>query len=375
MSVEFENAWETRKTIAEQWKRDGGKVIGTFNSLIPEEMIRAAGILPVEIISLNKNIANSRRYLPEFLCPYLKDCLEQALTGDLAYLDGAAVSHACESLRGFYGVWKKNAGLPEPFFLQIPATAGEGAKHYFIQELRLFGNYLAGISGRPITDDALRQAIATGNENKQMLKRLYAIRALKDAPVSGTDVVNVIKARLVLPIEQHTAMLRKYLEQLDVKAADTSAGRKVRLTIIGNCVLESATVSKAAEAAGARIVADNLCYGLRLCCESIDDADDPLAAIARHYLTRIPCPGKFPMDVLARQLTDIVVQSGSEGMIWIIDKFCDPYLFQYPLLLDAIKEKKIKLLSLEDGDINNTGRLKLKLEAFVEMLQSDALVF
>ena len=62
-------------------------------------------------------------------------------------------------------------------------------------------------------------------------------------------------------------------------------------------------------------------------------------------------------------------------MIWIIDKFCDPYLFQYPMLLDTIREKEIKLLSLEDGDIKNTGRLKLKLEAFVEMIQSDELVY
>jgi len=375
MSVEFEKAWEDRKSIAQAWKNNGGKVVGTFNSLIPEELICAAGILPIEIISLDKSIANSRKYLPEFLCPYLKDCLEQALAGDLEYLDGAAVSHACESLRGFYGVWRKNAGLPEPFFLQIPATAGEGAKHYFIQELRLFGKYLEGIAGKPITTDALHRAIEEANENRQMLKRLYTAREQKGSPISGSDVVNVIKARLVLPIARHTDMLKEYLDRVDAAPVDAERDERVRLTIIGNCVLESAAVSQAAEEAGARVVADNLCYGLRLCWETVDDAGDPMDAIARHYLTKIPCPGKFPMETLANKLSDIVVKSGSEGMIWIIDKFCDPYLFQYPMLLDAIREKEIKLLSLEDGDIKNTGRLKLKLEAFVEMIQSDELVY
>ena len=375
MSEEFAKVWDNREEIARQWKKDGGKVIGVFNSLVPEEMIRAAGILPVEIISLDKRVADSRKYLPEFLCPYLKDCLEQALADDLNYLDGAAISHACESLRGFYGVWKKNAGLPEPFFLQIPATAGDGARNYFLQELGQFKNYLEGIAGKSITDDALRQAIAEANENRQLLKRLYAEREKKGSPITGSDVINVIKARIVMPLAQHTDMLRQYLERVAVAPAEAAQDDRVRLTIIGNCVLESATVSEAAQASGARIVADNLSYGLRLCWETVDDADDPMEAIARHYLAKIPCPGKFPMETLAGKLTDIVASSGSEGMIWIIDKFCDPYLFQYPMLIEAIRKKEIKLLSLEDGDIKNTGRLKLKLEAFVEMIRSDELVY
>jgi benzoyl-CoA reductase subunit C len=375
MSLAFEKAWEERKTIAREWKNSKGKIVGVFNSLIPEEMVHGAGILPVEIISLDKSIANSRKYLPEFLCPYLKDCLDQALEGDLDDLDGAAIAHACESLRGFYGVWKKNAGLADPFFLQIPATDGEGAKIYFLQELKSLKAYLEGISGNEITDDALHHAIAVSNENKRLLKKLYQHREKKGAVVSSTDVVNVLKARLVLPMDRHTEMLKNYLDQIENAPAAADSQEKVRLTLISNCVLESAIVSEMAEAVSGRIVNDNLCYGLRCCWEEVEDADDPMTAIAEHYLTKIPCPGKFPMDTLSDTLTSFVTKSRSEGMIWVIDKFCDPYLFQYPMLLESIQEKGIKHINLEDGDIKNSGRLRLKLEAFVEMLQSDVLVY
>ena len=375
MSVAFKNAWENRGAIAREWKGRQGKVLGMFNSLIPEEMVHAAGLMPVEIISLDKSIANSRKYLPEFLCPYLKDCLEQALEGELSYLDGVAIAHACESLRGFFGVWKKNAGLVDPFFLQVPATASDGARNYFTQELKNFKIYLERISGKEISDDALHAAISAVNENRGLLKRLYELREKKDSGISGSDVVNVIKARLVIPVDRHTEMLKTYLDQVEKSPPVPDSEKKARLTIISNCVLESATVSEMVEAVGGRIVADNLCYGLRCCWEAVEDGDDPLEAIAGHYLTKIPCPGKFPMDVLSDYLTGFVTKSDSDGMIWIIDKFCDPYLFQYPLLMDSIKEKEIKIISLEDGDIKNTGRLKLKLEAFIEMLQSDGLIY
>ena len=126
-------------------------------------------------------------------------------------------------------------------------------------------------------------------------------------------MVNVIKARLVLPIARHTDMLKEYLDRVEAAPVDAERDERVRLTIIGNCVLESAAVSQAAEEAGARIVADNLCYGLRLCWETVDDAGDPMDAIARHYLTKIPCPGKFPMETLANKLSDIVVKIRQRG--------------------------------------------------------------
>jgi benzoyl-CoA reductase subunit C len=367
MISEFTRLYENRADVANEWKKRNGKVIGFFNSLTPEEMIHAAGALPVEIQSIGEDISESRRYLPEFLCPTLKDCLSQALGGKLSYLDGAVMAHLCESVRGFHGVWEKNSGLSKAYFLQIPATSENEALSFFIEELQNFRRFIEDITENRITDDALNKSIQLYNENRNLVKKLYEIRKTSDGVITGADMVDVLNAALIMPREKHNEMLNILIN--NKKKSVNQDGGALKFYFISNELAEAKIIMSAIEELGGRVISDNLAYGLKYCMEPVVIEGDPMLSLAKHYLSKIPCPGKYPTALLVDNLIASVNQLQCDGIIWSIEKYCDPYLFEFPLLQQAAKENNINLLKIDAEEAVNTGRLKTKLEAFMEMLR------
>ena len=73
-----------------QFKEQGGKVVATECSYLPEEIIWAADILPVRLTGGDKQIeledANSYIYINT--CSYCRTRLQLALAGKFDFLDG-----------------------------------------------------------------------------------------------------------------------------------------------------------------------------------------------------------------------------------------------------------------------------------------------
>ncbi|MFC1822732.1 2-hydroxyacyl-CoA dehydratase subunit D [Thermodesulfobacteriota bacterium] len=373
MIAEMKELYDNRVQLAEDWKRSGGKVLGYFNALTPEELIFAAGLLPVQVLSSKRKISQAGSVLPEFLCTNPKDWLEQALAGELDYLDGVAMSHVCEALRGFYGVWKRNANMPRSFFLQIPSSSGEEAKKYFLQELTLLKIFLEEISGQEVTNDRLLHAIEVYNNHRTLMRQLYDLRQRPGSSISGRDIINTIKAGLVIPKNLHNDKLTQLIRHYGGSEQVQPENGALKLYISGITLDETETIIETIEALGGQVVSDDFCFGLRYCWEHVKVDGDPLESLAEHYLKKIPFPGKYSMGLMADQVTEMVSTSQADGMIWVVEKYCDPYLFHAPILLRKVEEKGIKMLSLEAEEAGNPSRLRMKIEAFMESLQEDLL--
>ena len=368
MISEFKRLYKDKANVADEWKKQNGKVVGYFNALTPEEMIHAAGALPVEIQSVTRDISESRRYLPEFLCPTLKDCLSQALGGELKYIDGAIMAHLCESVRGFYGVWKKNSGLPAAFFLQNPATSEKDAIAFYLEELNSLKVFLENLTGNEITDESLKNSINLYNENRTLVKELYECRKTSPDCIKASEVVDILNAALIMPRDKHNEMLKKMLNEKKKSSVQKDGEKALKFYLISNEFAESQIIMDAVEELDGRVISDNLSYGLKYCMEPVVMEGDPMLSLAKHYLSKIPCPGKYPTALLVDNLVDSISQLQCDGVIWSIEKYCDPYLFAYPLLQQGLKKKGISLLKIDAEEAVNTGRLKTKLEAFMEML-------
>ncbi len=371
MSSQMKELFNNRVQIAKDWKENGGKVLGYLNALTPQEMMYAADILPVQLLTSGIRITRSNMHLPEFLCTHLKDCLEQSLAGELDYLDGLLASHACEGLRGFFGVWKLNANLPNSYLLQVPATAEDDSREYFLHELKLLKNFLEEVSGRKITDERLQHAIEVHNENRSLMQQLSDLRKEPGSPVSGRDVLEALMAGLVIPKDMHNEQLKKLVADYREKAQPPGPKNRINVCIASNALEEIDVILEVIEEAGGHVISDNFCSGTRYCREPVQEGSDPMVSLADHYVGKIPFPGKYPTALIADQLTDMVKDTQADGMIWVAKKFCDPYLFTYPILLDSVKKKDIKLLSIEAEEAGSIPRLKMKIEAFMESLQDD----
>src|SRR5659263_216787 len=162
---------------ARAWKeRTGGKVLGYFCCYAPEEMIHAAGALPVRITGENRDVSKSGAHLQNYCCSLARTGLDMALDGTLSFLDGTVFVHTCDTMQRLSDIWRLNAGFAVHADLVLPVRfETASAWEYMTKELTSFRDELAGELG-PIDDAALVESIKLFNRNRALLAQLYQMR-------------------------------------------------------------------------------------------------------------------------------------------------------------------------------------------------------
>jgi benzoyl-CoA reductase/2-hydroxyglutaryl-CoA dehydratase subunit BcrC/BadD/HgdB len=124
------------------------------------------------------------------------------------------------------------------------------------------------------------------------------------------------------------------------------------------------------EEAGAIVVQDDLCSGARTFRLMVAEDRDPLEALTKRYFQSYFCPTKYlgpqaHRDSLLKEVED----SEAQGVIFLLYKYCEACLFDYPDLKAALDAKGIPTLLLEVEDpFQSKEQLKIRIQAFVEML-------
>ena len=367
MVSEFYEAYCNRHQLAKKWKQEGKKVFGYFCLYVPQELIFAAGIIPVRIRGSTDNPGLADAFLPEFVCSYQRSCLHGALDGSYSYLDGVIFSQRCDINRAIGNIWVENMKLPYSWHVAEPRKDNEPAIEMFAQELRLFKGSLEKYCGHEISDESLQQAIDVYNENRSLRRRVYQLALEDRLALLGSQVFEIMLAGLIMPKDEHNQMLGKLLD--DLPNAGEQAN-KARLLITGN-TLENIEVLKAVERYGGQIVIDDFCFGTRDCWAEVDKTSDPLRSIAKYYLQRVPSPCR---DSLNRRrighILELVRDYRVQGVIQTIQRYCDNYLFETPALENRLKEENVPMLNIEIDDAEATlTRIEGEVQPFIEMLQ------
>ena len=121
MIEEFKKYRGRRHQAATAWKEQNkGKVLGTFCCCVPEEIIHAAGMLPVRVLGEHEETTEADLHFPTNLCPYGKSCFDQALKGRYDYLDGMVIPNVCNIIKAMYGFSRLLLGVPYVYFLEVP---------------------------------------------------------------------------------------------------------------------------------------------------------------------------------------------------------------------------------------------------------------
>ncbi|MFH1626212.1 MAG: 2-hydroxyacyl-CoA dehydratase family protein, partial [Pseudomonadota bacterium] len=124
------------------------------------------------------------------------------------------------------------------------------------------------------------------------------------------------------------------------------------------------------EDSGARVVAEDLCTGIRSLEGMVQEEGDPVEAIARRYLNRPPCSRMKGVERRYQAIKQIIEEYRIHGVVYHTIKFCDPELMTYPLLRKELEKQNIPVLHLEgDCTMGSYGQIKTRVEAFIEMLE------
>ncbi|MFH1550843.1 MAG: benzoyl-CoA reductase, bzd-type, subunit N [Planctomycetota bacterium] len=366
--------WEqNRHEYAREWKkRTGGKVMGFFCTYAPEELMRAAGILPVRILGSHEPQDVTEPHIFAMYCPFCRDCLAQGLKGRYDYLDGIMISQSCLHIRQAFTSWQKHVPVDYSYYLPMPHHVQSPRAIPFLKsELVAFKKSLEEWTGKEIGDDALKEAIDTYNANRRMMKDIYKLRRSDPPPMTGEEAMEMVISNQMTDKAEHNEELKKLAGQLPGRDIGREVG--VRLMVLGSENDDLAFI-RMVESCGATFVTDDHCTGTRYFWNEVGDDGDLLNALAIRYVSRPPCPTKdWPERRRVPHILSLAKEWNVQGAVLVQQKFCDPHELDIPAIKKALEAEGIKTLFLELDVTVPIGQFKIRTEAFLEMMRDDDL--
>ena len=367
----FRESIENRHDYAKDWKaRTGRKVLGYFCTYVPEEIIYAAGMLPVRIIGSHESQTQTERHIANMYCPFCRDCLAQGLKGYYSYLDGIVMAHGCQHIRQAFASWQLHKPIEYSYYLSMPALIqSPHAKSFLVKELSDFKKSLEEWTGNQISNNGIKKAIEVYNLNRRFLKQIYELRKNANPPLSGAEALEITLSSQLMDKAEHSRLLSETLVRLQQGNESTKTG--VRLMLIGS-ENDDIDYLRAIESSGSIIVIDDTCTGSRYFWNECNLEGNLLDAIASRYIERPPCPAKdLPEHRRLPLILDMAKDYKVEGVVITIQKFCHNHLTDLPVLKSLFQKEGIPVLVLEYAFTAPIEWLQIRLGAFVEMIQSD----
>lgn len=362
----------------QQWKTDhpDRKIVGCYPVYTPVELIHASGMLPVGVIGGGNRIeiAHADSRFQSFVCSIVKSTLELGLTDKLHFLDGIVFHSICDPARNLASVFKRNFPAMTVEYIHFPQNmTSPHAKGYLAAEYRRVQSTYEILSGKPVTADALRQSIATYNEQRRLVRELYRIRQETPQNVSTAECYVLSRMGTLLPVEEHIDVLKAAIA--DIRTRNEKTKDSVRVVLEGSfCEQPPLELLDALEAAGCYILDDDFILGWRWFEEDISTDGDPLENLAEAYLNRSVFSGvKHDLrESKSKHLIDKVRASGASAVIILTAKFCEPALFDYALYRRALEKQGIPHLFLEfEEKMWLFDKARSEVETFVESMLFD----
>jgi benzoyl-CoA reductase/2-hydroxyglutaryl-CoA dehydratase subunit BcrC/BadD/HgdB len=342
-------------------------VIGWFCSYTPREILLAVGLQPYRIVPApGRAAALADSYIERNYCPYVRTCLGEALDSRYGFLDGVVFVNSCDPMRRFYDAWRYYIGGDFVHLLDLPRLDTPPAVGYFRENLVTLRDALAERFHADISGSSLAAAIELTNNIRSRLKELYRVNR-QNGVLSAVQMHRIVTAGNILPPDTYSSLLARLVDEVTVIDKVPREGPRILIT---GSMMDNPQVLGLIEECGARVVGDDLCTGTRQFWQPIEPDGDPLTTLSRHYLERIPCPRMKGAGERFEHIFGLVDEFNVDGVIFYTLKFCDPHLFDVPPLKNSLGERGIPGLVLE-GDFTpgTLGRVRTRVEAFVEMLQ------
>jgi len=353
------------------WKEKGGTVCGHFQVYFPEELAHAAGMLPVKVRGGPVEMRQADSHFGSYLCSILRSSLELALGGKLP-LDFFVTHPICDAARNLCGVWARNFPYPSRI-LYLPQNPNSARSADWLRDeyARLLRE-LSAVPGRTPTDDDLRASIAVYNENRRLIRALWAVK--RDTPwLLGVDEAYALLAvGSLVRREEHNALLTAVLPQLAARQARKQD--KVRVVFEGGFCEQPPLDLLGVIAQSCYVVDDDLLIGLRFLERDVPCGADPLAALAWTY---IEGSGYSPVQHDLRKpkehmLLARVRGSGAGAVILAAAKMCEPGLDEQVAYSKALDEAGIPYFVTEfEEKMSSFDQMQVQLETFVESILFD----
>jgi benzoyl-CoA reductase subunit C len=354
-------------TVA-RWRAAGGKVAGHFQVYFPEEIAHAAGMLPFKVRGGQVEAMQADSRFGSYLCSIVKTSLELALSGRVT-LDLFVTHPICDADRNLGAVWGRNFPYPcEILYLPQNANSAHAAE-YLRGEYDRLRRMVERVAGRAVSEDGLRRSIAVFNENRALLRALYALKRETPHQLRADEAYVLVAVGGLMPREEHNALLAAVLPMLRARPAKRLD--KVRVVFEGGFCEQPPLDLLKAIGRSCDVVDDDLLIGMRWILDDVTAGGDPLAALAHAYLEQssyspVQHDLRKPKEEMLLQR---IRSSGAQAAIVTAAKMCEPGLEEQVAYARALEKEGVPFFVSEfEENMTSFEQLEVQLETFVENL-------
>ena len=354
-----------------RWREAGGRVLGHFQVYFPEEIAHAAGLLPFKVRGAQVESMHADSRFGSYLCSIVKTSLELVLSGRVA-MEMFVTHPICDAARNLGAVWGRNFPYPcEILYLPQHATSVH-APAYLRGEYDRLRRSVEGVTGLPVTDDGLRHAIGVFNENRALLRDLYALKREAPWQLGADEAYALMAVGGMLPREEHNALLRAALPAARQRAVRRED--RVRVVFEGGFCEQPPLDLLRAIGRSCYVVDDDLMIGLRWIESDVPAGADPLADLAHAYLERssyspVQHDDRKPKEAM---LLRRIRGAGAQAAIVTAAKMCEPGLEEQVAYTRALEHAGVPFFVSEfEENMTSFEQLEVQLETFVENLLFD----
>jgi len=346
-----------------EWKRrTGGLAIGYMPIYIPRELLHAQGVLPVGLLGARDDleIIKGDAYYQSYICHIPRSTIELGLNGRIDCLDGVLFPAICDVIRNLSGMWQmlfpdklvRYLDVPQNF---DPAIGGR----FYRDELEALAADLTARGARPYDAEALRMSLEIYNIERGLVRDLYALRQAEPWRVPTSELYVVLRATLVLPVEEAIVLLEHYRAAVE-GATDRQPLDQARVLLTGSfCEQPPLGLIRTLERAGCYIVDDDFVQITRWIKGEIPLDGDPLDRLVEAFLSdSIASPTRYlDHGEKGAELVDRIRASGAEGVLFCAPSFCDPALLDQPMAVRAVERTKVPWTAFKYSE--NTGQFQV----------------
>ncbi len=380
--IYFEKLLEnTHNELIRQAKKDGKLMIGYTCYHMPEVVLNVDNCVSVRMRAPNTGAMDiASYYMSNYTCEFCRAILERAFEGGFNFLDAFCAVDACAMMNRMAENLELLKLVPnDKFFVthaDIPyKVENYSVEHHAVQIRKRVLEPLHSVYGVDISDEALRDAVRRHNEVCRIIGEIGEMRKLENPPITGYEFHVLTMATYCCPKYLILDKLKETLEEIKTRRPDDKPWYRSRVVLVGSEV-DDLTLTKLIEDCGVMIVADRYCFGSIPGREVIElnDTEDVLTQICRHYLQTSECPRFMSNDKVQQRFKTVdrlVKEYNAEGIIYEQIKFCDFWGFERALASHVLsKDFGHNVLSIDRPYVSrSSGQLRTRIQAFVESLE------
>jgi benzoyl-CoA reductase/2-hydroxyglutaryl-CoA dehydratase subunit BcrC/BadD/HgdB len=278
---------------------DGFPVVGITSNTVPWELIRAAGAYPCVVNPGGENCADISRFMEEGVFEErIRAIFGAAISGQLQYLSLLLIPRTSEQEYKLYlylrEVTRQDPGrrIPPVYLYDMLHTRSSESYAYGLERTRCLRQRLEDLTGSPIHDATLRDAIEESNLARKAIRTLLSLRRL-EPHITGAEALALIGASFFISRDEYAHHTEEAVEK--ISGRDVLAGRRL---MISGVSLNHRGLHRALEKHGAVVVAEDDWWGSRSAGEDIKiESGDPLKGVFEKYYLDTPSPRLFPFEI------------------------------------------------------------------------------